>query len=146
MPTSHGPSKTNLFQLSTQPSRMGRTKPEGKTRHLHNRPRLATTIQAHDTIRSRNSGNARGSQDSKYHPNLKTRGSDDWDAARSRLQPETPRRRLAQLAPLLLQRNRLRIQFWHSKHHFLNKRFCSLFSNGELGPTRLRGWLAAIDP
>src|SRR5713101_6564124 len=58
----------------------------------------------------RNCRNARGSEDSQHYPDVKARRSEDWYAARSRLQPETTGRWMAQLAPLLLQRNRLRIQ------------------------------------
>lgn len=40
---------------------------------------------------------------------------------------------MAQLASLLLQRNRLRTQFSNSKHQFLNNGFGHPFPNGELG-------------
>ena len=53
---------------------------------------------------------------------------------------------MAQLASLLFQRNRLGNHFSHSKNHFLNNRFGSLLLNGELGFTRLRGWLHCHRP
>src|SRR6266516_4991142 len=89
---------------------MGRAEPARKTRHLHNRPRLTTTVQTHDPVRCRNCRNARGSEDSQQYPDVKAGTSEDWYAARSRLQPETTGRWMAQLAPLLHQRNRLSVQ------------------------------------
>src|SRR2546422_7891388 len=89
---------------------MGGVEPERKTRHIHNRPCLTTTVQTHDPIRCRNCRNARGSEDSQHYPDVQAGRSEDWYAARSRLQPEATGRWMAQLAPLLLQRNRLSVQ------------------------------------
>src|SRR6266511_6371190 len=89
VPPRNGSAEKHMPKLSQHTGRMGRARPSRETSDLYSRPCRAPAIQTHDAICCWDSGDVRRSKGAQNNSNFPPRVPQDWDVARTGLQPET---------------------------------------------------------